>query len=254
MNRLSIGIASGLTLALVIAASPAHASGAGSGSTPNLRVTYSVSNVQFDGSECSRVPVTIDYVKEGAAYDDISGEVNLDIRYQGSSSSNSASAYIGYFEPQTGRKETSFLFCPFESAPDRGNLQVTGTVKSNVFRAPEAQSTLAPSSIAVILNKTTMSRVKVKKQRGYYNFSGTVTAQTLTQGAIGARGTITIQLKKRGSSRWVSGTTTSPDSFGAWSTGSYSVSTRTYPKGTQFRVVFSGCDWCTGAEQTGKLP
>jgi hypothetical protein len=240
--------------ALLLPAVPANAVGAGSAATPNLQITYSIAAIQFDGPECVRVPVTVDYAKVGAAYDDISGRVSFDIRYPGSSSTNSPSVYIGYFDPQSARENTDFTFCPFEFAPGIGSMQVTGSVRSDVFGSPEIETPLPPSALTVTQNPTTMSPVKVKKERGYYALSGSVTAQTVTKGVIGARGKITVQLKKKGSKRWISGTTTYPDSFGNWSTFSLAISSRNYPKGTQYRVIHSDCNWCSDASRTGKLP
>jgi hypothetical protein len=240
--------------ALLLPAVPANAVGAGSAATPNLQINYSIADIQFDGPGCVTAPVTVDYVKVGAAPNQVSGRIKFDLRYEGSNSPGSASIFLSSSEPGAGRLETTVFFCPHMAAKNRGPLQVTGTVQSQVTRSPEVTADITPSSVAVNFNPVKMSRVKVKKERDYYVLSGTATAQTPTKGVIGAGGKITIQLKKKGSKRWVSGTTASLDSFGTWSTFSYSIPNRNYPKGTQFRAIHSDCRWCADASRTGKLP
>ena len=244
-------------LALVAAgglASPAHAAVAGSGVTPNLVVSYYIGDIQFDGPECTQVPVLVDYIKQGAPSRQISGAVAFDLRYQGSNTSNRPTVNIYSYDADAGRKETSISFCPYQAVSGAGPLNLTGVVRSTLSGTGEVTVDLPPATVNVGVVPTQMSKVKVKKSDSYYVLSGTVTAQTASKGVIGASGTVTIQLRKKGSKRWIAGTTARPDSFGNWSTFQYSILTKNYPKGTQFRAVFSDGRWCADNVRTGKLP
>jgi len=252
MRRVLVIVVS--AFALVVPAVPAGAAVEGSGAVPNMVVSYSIGDVQFDGPECARIPVIVDYAKQGAPSRQISGGVAFDIRYAGSNASMRPSVTIYSFDAEAGRKETSASFCPYQAVSDAGPLVVTGVVRSTLSGTGEVSVELPPSTLAIGVVPTQMSKVKVKKTDSFYSLSGTVTAQTASKGTIGAGGRVTIQLRKKGSKRWVSGPSTTPNSFGKWSTFDYLILTRDFGKGTQYRAVFANCGWCAGAVQTGKLP
>lgn len=254
MRRSSVVVSATILFAAGALASPAHAEVAGSGATPNLAVSFYVGAIQFDGPECARAPVIVDYVKQGAQSRQISGGVTFDLRYEGSNASSRPSVTIFSFDAESGRKETSISFCPYQAVSGAGPLILNGAVRSTLSGTGEVSADLPPSIVNVGVVPTQMSKVKVKKANTYYALSGTVTAQTASKGVIGAGGKVTIQLRKKGSKRWVAGPTANPDSFGNWSIFPYSILTKNYPKGTQFRAVFSDCRWCANNVRTGKLP
>jgi hypothetical protein len=139
----------------------------------------------------------------------------------------------------------------------RGPLNITGTLESSVIGGLQSWSPVTIGSIALIPNPTKLTRPHSKVIRGYlwstksYEVKGAATATTITKGVIAAGGILTLQLKKKGRSAWVSGLTTRVDTYGEYK---FSLpDAQKYPKGTQYRVVLSGCGWCSDAMAAGKL-
>jgi hypothetical protein len=246
-----IGIASLVMVGLTV---PAHGAD-GTGATPNISVTYNMPAVPFDGPDCVETPINITYTKTGAAVDDISATVSFDARYQGSSSSFSRSVYIGYSTPGTGTVSDSYLYvCPFAINDNAGPIGVTGTVESEVFLRPEITAPLSASVLAVAQNPTKLSKPKVKTVSGFVSYrevTGKATATTLTKGAIGAGGKLSLLVKKKGAKNYSEVSSTSADEFGNFKF-SY-VSTKKFPKGSSYKVTVSECGWCTTAQVTGKI-
>ena len=233
-------------IAFALTVGQAFAAATGTGSTPTMTVSYTISDIQFDGPDCVNVPLTVDFSFNGAPQ----GYVVLDIAYAGSSSKVSTSVIlVATTDGQSGTRLSEVAFCPAGYFPNRGPLQVTGTVTSP--RVGGVTSALSASTVAVHRNPVRMSRVKVKWVPDFYTLSGTVVAKTVSKGLIGAAGIITIQLRKPGSTRWVSGATAVPDQFGAWS--SPAINSTFYPSGTRFRALLRDCRWCADATSGGVL-
>lgn len=227
----------------------------GSGSTPTISVTYNMTAVPFDGPGCVESPFNLTYTKMGAAADDISANVSIDARYDGSSSSLTRTVYIGYSSPGTATITDSYLFvCPFNISDGAGPLRVTGAVESEIFTQTKTTAPLSASVLAVAQNPTKLSKPKVKTVSGFLSYrevSGKATAVTLTKGVIGAGGRLTLLVKKKGSKKYSEVSTTSADEFGNWKFSF--VSTTKVPRGSTFMVTVSECGWCTTAQVTGKI-
>lgn len=229
--------------------------GSGTGTTANLSVTYNASAVAFDGPGCVESPVSVTYNKTGAVADDISGTVELAARYDGSSSSATRDTYIGYSLPSSGTVSDSYLFiCPFEIFDNAGPMRVTGTVESDVNFSQKSVAPVTESILDIVQNPTKLSKAKVKNTSGYVSYreiSGTAKAQTISKGLVGAGGTLTLEIKKKGAKRWTSIETTSADEFGNWEFGY--VTTSKSPRGSAFRVTLTECGWCSTAVTTGVI-
>lgn len=244
-RRLIVTTALAVPMVFALSVGQALAAATGTGATPTMTVSYSISDIQFDGPDCVQVPFSVDYAFAGAPQ----GYVSLDIAYTGSSAKTNAQAImVAAVDGESGTRLSEFTFCPSSIFSNRGPLRVTGTVTS-----PRGGVTTAvtPSVLPVHSNPVRMSRVKVKWAPDYYTLSGSVVAKTPSKGWIGAAGLITIQLRKPGSRIWVSGATTSPDQFGGWT--SPAISSITYPSGTRFRALLRDCKWCGNATQSGTL-
>jgi hypothetical protein len=247
-----IRIAAIITASLLISATPAFA-GDGSGASANLAISYSAAPLQFDGSGCFKAPVTITYTKTGAPERDISGNVDLEARYPGSNSANKASAYIGYSLPVQGTKADGYFFiCSYEVEDNMTTMDITGNVSSDVNFSNKTVAPVTPSQLVINQNPSKLSKPKVTTKKGFISYrtiKGTATATTVTKGVIGAGGRLKLQVKKPKSKNWVEISTTSADSFGEYSF-TYQ-STKETPLGSSFRVVLTGCGWCTTAQVAG---
>jgi hypothetical protein len=207
-----------------------------------------VSDIAFDGPDCVQVPFSADYAFNAGGPN---GYLVLDLSYAGSSTKAQGQLiFIESVDDARGTKSAEIRFCPSNFVANRGPLRVTGILVSP--RPNGVTAAVTPSTLTVTQNPTRMSRVKVKEVNGAWVLSGTAVASTPSAGLIGAGGKITIQLRKKGSRRWVSGVVLAPDQFGQWTTGA-AISTLTYPRGTSFRAVLTDCNWCTNAQQAGRL-
>lgn len=133
-------------------------------------------------------------------------------------------------------------------------MDVTGTVKSSINFSSETTAALTPSQLVINQNPSKMSKPKVSTKKGFVSYrtiKGNATATTVTKGVIGAGGSIALEVKKPGGKNWVEVSSTSADSFGAYSF-SY-LSTKETPRGASFRLVIKDCGWCTSAQVTGKF-
>ena len=239
-----LGIAGLAAAALVATAMPALAA-TGSGSTPTFTVTYTVGDVVFDGPGCVQVPFGIDYALGGAP----NGYVTLDLGFAKSNAPVSGSIIVTGQDPATGTKTSEMTYCPANFIAGKGPLRVTGTV---VSPRGGATAQVTPSTATVVQNPVRMSRPRAKQSAGNWTIGGVAEARTKSRGWVGAGGTVTIQLKRAGSSRWVSGETVALDQFGAWKT-LVPIPTATYRPGTSVRALLTGCNWCKNASTTGTL-
>ena len=208
MNRKRAAMATVLVapVAFAMAMGPAWAAATGSGTTPTLSVSYSVNDIQFDGPDCVQVPFSVAYSFTGGP----NGYSLVDLSYAGSSAKVSGQLiFVEAADGKSGTKDSEMTFCPAQYFSNRGPLRVTGVVVSP--RPNGVTAALTPSTLSVNQNPVRMSRVKVKQANGLWSLSGNVVAQTVTKGLIGAGGKITIQLKKKGARKWVSGEVVLPD-------------------------------------------
>lgn len=236
-----------MPVAFALTVGQALAAGTGSATTPTLNITYTVNDIAFDGPDCVQVPFSVNYTYTGGP----NGYVLIDLSYAGSSAKVQGQLiFVETIDEPTGTKAGEMSFCPNHYVSNRGPLRVTGVLVSP--RPNGVTAALSPSTLTVTQNPTRMSRVRVKQANGVWVLSGTAVASTLTKGRMGAGGKITIQLRKKGAKKWVSGEVLAPDQFGQWTTVS-AISTLTYPRGTAFRAVLTDCKWCSNAQQSGRL-
>ncbi len=243
VRRLSIA---GIAFASVLASAIPAFAGSGTGTTPTFTASYTVDAVAFDGPGCVPVPFAVDYTIAGAA----TGFVRLDLAFSRSNAPVSGAITVtAAIDPPSGRKTGEISFCPASYIPGRGPLNVTGVVISPRGGVVEQ---VTPSTVTVIQNPVRMSRPKVSQSLGSWVLKGSAEALTPSRGWVGATGAITIQTQKSGSRRWVSGETVALDQFGSWRTVA-PILTATYPRGTAFRAVLTGCNWCKNSSVTGTL-
>ena len=187
------------------------------------------------------VLVTYTWSKTVADPETVSVDVELSMRQAGSSDALTSSAYFGYFDGPSGAEASSFSLCPWSYEPSAGPFAVTGSIKSNFDFGSPSEAPLGPSTVTVIQNPSTMSRLKVEKDEyGYYTVSGKATAATSTKGRLGAEGTIQISIKKPASRKWKATTPTSPDSFGDWE----AYLTDDVSRGWQMKAERDDYNWC----------
>lgn len=247
-----IGITGVLALASAI---PVQATATLAGATPNLSATVNIPDPVMDGPDCVKAPMQVTYTKTGGAPGDISGYVKVSARYTGSNSSIDKDVYVGFSAAASGSITDQYLFiCPYEVKADKGPLNVTGSIESSINFGAKTVVPLPAGALTVVRNTTSISQIKTKRTSGLfgsYKVSGLATAVTPSKGTVGAGGRLTLMLKKKGQNNWVAGSTTSADSFGAWSFDYISPSK--YPRGTAFKVTLSECSWCTDATAQGVL-
>ncbi|MDP1876578.1 MAG: hypothetical protein Q8M17_03330 [Actinomycetota bacterium] len=245
-----------MPVAFALTVGQALAAGTGSATTPTLNITYTVNDIAFDGPDCVQVPFSVNYTFTGVPVSPSgaggsNGYTLIDLSYAGSSSKVSGQLiFVETTDGRSGTKASEVTFCPAQYFSNRGPLRVTGLLVSP--RPNGVTAALTPSTLTVTQNPTRMSRVRVKQANGVWVLSGTAVARTVSKGLIGAAGKITIQLRKKGAKKWVSGEVLAPDQFGQWTTVS-AISTLTYPRGTAFRAVLTDCKWCSNAQQSGRL-
>jgi hypothetical protein len=241
----------------VVYPTAAVAGASGGGSTPNVSVTYTVADVQFDGPDCARAAITVSYARSGTPLDQVNGSVYLKFAYQGSSDHLSASVDIDAEASDiavTGTQIGALRFCPDDYA-DAGPLRVTGSLSqwaSTVgggYTIADADAPLSESSIGITQNPTSFGRLRVAKVGNHVEISGKATARTLTHGVIGADGTIQIAIRRPGAKKWIDVTDTIPDQFGRWEASLNTGVNFTFPQGTQIRARLEGCGWCTDVTQ-----
>lgn len=233
-----------VAVAVVAIAVPAFAA-SGSGATPNFTANYNVGDVAFDGPGCVQVPFGIDYTLAGAA----NGYITLDLGFARSNSPVSGTIIVTTQDPASGRKTLEMTFCPASYVQRKGPLLVTGVV---VSPRGGASAQVTSSTVTVIQNPVRMSTPRTSQSAGGWFLRGTAQARTPSRGWIGAGGSVTIQLRRSGTARWISGEVVGLDQFGSWRT-TVPIATATYPRGTQFRAVLSGCNWCKNSSVTGTL-
>jgi hypothetical protein len=243
-----VSFSAGIAALSLVMAAPASAAGSSTASTNLATVTVSIGDIAFDGSECARLPVPITFTKTGGPADSVSMDVELEMRQPGSSMAETGSDYIGLTEPASGTSsELSFTICPSSYNPAAGNYTVTGTLRTEYDFSRATTASFPSFEVGAIRNQTTLSPIKMKKSAFDLGLSGTATAATVTKGTVGAGGDITIKIKKPGSKKWISGTTTYANSFGDWT-----ASLSPQKKGTQIQAVLTNCGWCTDATRTVK--
>lgn len=236
----------GVSAAALVAVGVPGFAATGSGTTPTFTVNYTVGTVAFDGPGCVQVPLAIDYTLVGAP----NGYVTLDLGFARSNSPVSGFIIVtAPQDPPSGRRTSEVTYCPASYLQGKGPLRVTGTV---VSPRGGASAQLTPSTATVVQNPVRMIRARVATSLGSWVVAGAVEARTLSRGWVGAGGVITIQLRRPGSARWVSGETVGLDQFGSWRTVA-PISTTTYPRGTAFRAVLTGCNWCRDSSLAGTL-
>jgi hypothetical protein len=141
----------------------------------------------------------------------------------------------------------TFLICPSSFNASAGNYTATGVLRTELDFSRTSSAAFPSFEVGVIRNKSSLGPIKMKKSAFDLGLSGTATAATVTKGTVGAGGEITIKIKKPGSKKWVSGTTTYANSFGDWT-----ASLSPQKKGTQIQAVLTNCGWCTDATRTVK--
>lgn len=242
----SMVVAGALAATLAV---PAWGAGGGSGATSHGSVSYSVPDVQFDGPDCVEVPAAFTFQKTAADPTDVSLTATLKMAQAGSNSSIDTSEYFGYFAGAAGSGTSDLYVCPYSYEPSAGPFTVTGSMESEFDLSAKQTAPLTPVTVNVIQNPVKLGALRFSKSSSFYTLKGTAIANAPSKGAIGAGGTIVVSVRKPGSKRWVKGTTTSPDSFGAWE-AYLSDSVR---KGWWVKVDLLDCRWCANATTSAKV-
>lgn len=240
------------TVAATVAATvaiPAWGAGGGSAATSHGSVSYSVPDVQFDGPDCVEVPAAFTFQKSAPDPTDVSLTATLKLAQAGSNSSIDTSEYFGYFAGAAGSGTSDFYVCPYSYEPSAGPFTVTGSMESEFDLSSKQTAPFAPVTVNVVQNPVKLGALRFSKSSSFYTLTGTAIATAPSKGAIGAGGTIVVSIRKPGSKRWVKGTTTSPDSFGAWE-AYLSDSVR---KGWWVKVDLVDCRWCANASRSAKV-
>ena len=218
-------------------------------STPDFTVTFSISDVAFDGPGCVDVPSTNTYVKTGGQPTLTSARLSLSANQEGAANGIGADFVASSGSPVTDNNDHgSIKVCPERVDLDRGPLFVSGTLTSTVIGGARSEAAVPLGQIALVPNPVSVSRPKVKVSGGYsptVHVTGTATARTLTKGIVPSGGTLTLQVRKPGSKSWISGVSSRTDSYGDYEF--HLPTSSKYPSGTRFRVKVSDCGWCANA-------
>lgn len=217
--------------------------------TPDVSVTYSVPDVQFDGPECVRVPITMTYAKTAKNPSQTTARLQLDANQNGASNGIPGADSIAATDAVTGTSQRgAFSICRDRIDIARGPLNISGTLSSSVVGAATNSTPVPLGQIALLPNATTLTRPSGKFTSGLFRslvIRGTATATTVTKGTIAAGGTLTLQIKKSPRAPWISGPTTRAGTFGEYTFTIYDPGT--YPRGTQYRVSLTDCGWCANS-------
>jgi hypothetical protein len=214
--------------------------------TADSTVTFSVSDVQFDGPDCVQTPVILSYTKTGGAATLTRIGLTLNLNQSGATNGIGGTWRSDAYDPVTqSAVTTSLKVCPSKIDPDRGPLIVSGNLNTYGGSSGRLDSPVPNSTVTMAFNPTRLTRPKVKKVTVGFDWiyvSGDATATTITKGAVPAGGQLTLQVRKPGRPQWVNGSTTGTDNF-----GSYTFRlpyAEKYPKGTRYRVTLTKCGWC----------
>jgi len=237
-----------LLLSFSLISSPAHAQNPPESTvaTADATVTFTISDVQFDGPDCVNTPVTLAYTKMGSASMLTRIGLTLNLNQSGASNGISGTWRSDAYDPVIQSSVTTSLkVCPTKIDPDRGPLLVSGNLNTYGGASGRVDSPVPASTVTLAFNPTRLTQPKVKKVSVGFDWiyvSGDATATTVTQGVVPAGGTLTLQVKKPGRPQWVNGSTTSTDNFGSYT---FRVPyAEKYPKGTRYRVKLTKCGWC----------
>lgn len=231
----------------VISAGPAHAEQLMTASTPVVGVSVDVGAISFDGPDCTKVPVSVSYVRLGSRQDDIDLIVSLDLRQPGSNTSSATYPRVIISGSGPGVIQDSLQVCPGEYSKEAGDFNLSGSIYSYSFDDGTSFTSLFdPQTRPVIKNQTVVRQLEVKgnSKRGY-TLHGKATAATQSQGDIGAASTVTVSVKPPEAGNWRRVATATTDSFGRWTQQIGSLT-----KGTKVRVDLSDCLWCTDTSQS----
>jgi hypothetical protein len=216
--------------------------------TPDFTVTFSLSDVAFDGPGCVNVPMSNTYTKTGAEPGRTSARLELHANQDGASNSIQTTLVAMGSHPATATTSDPWKMCPERVDLDHGPLVISGTLTSSVIGGATTEAVVPLSTIALRPNPVALTRPRDKLTDSFLRsieITGTATATTLTKGNVPAGGVLTLQLKKPGSKSWVSGLTSRVDAYGDYLF--QLTPTRKYPKGTRYRVSVNECGWCANA-------
>lgn len=213
--------------------------------TSDATVTFTITDVAFDGPDCVKTPVTISYTKNSTKSTQIGLTVNLNQTAANNGIGGTWSS--GFTGPlsQTGIA-TTLTVCPQKVDVTRGPLLVSGNLNTYGGPAGNVDAPVPASTVNLTYNPTQMTKPKVK--RAPYGITdavyvtGDATATTLTKGTVPAGGTLVLQVKKPGQKAWISGGKTGVDKYGEYQFRL--LYAEKYPKGTRFRVALTDCGWC----------
>lgn len=227
---------------VMVAAAPVSA-GSGSASLSGVQVSYSVPDtVAFDGPGCATVPWTLTWSKPANRGFDW----RLEARQQGSNSAeDSDSDYQFYWDPITGTATGTLCVGQYgEYDPANGPVYLGGSIKvvddnDNVL----GSASLLQTPVNIKRNLSSFKKLVVRSGKPYTTrpprARGRVVATTMTKGTIGAEGTLTLQVRRKGA--WRTLGTVSLDGFGRFNQTLYKRIRVT----EQIRGVLTGCGWCS---------
>ena len=203
--RVVAGVIAGVVVASL--GVPARASVTGSTvATPDFTVTFSVSDVGFDGPDCVDVPVANTYTKTSAHPSYTTARLSLAANQTGASNGIGTSFSASYGDPITQTNDHgSMKVCPDQINLKRGPLVISGTLRSTTLEGQSYEAPVPLGSITLNPNPTTVGRPKVKLTSSLFSsavtVTGVATVQTLTKGVVPAGGTLVLQVRKPGVKR-----------------------------------------------------
>lgn len=247
--RKSIAIAAIATLVLGGASSTAHAA-SGAANTSSVSMSYDIPDIVFNGPDCFEHRYTVSVTGAASLPDgDASITFEVALRQNGASSTITDTVFGSVKSGETKQITTGYLYmCPINYSEAAGPFQLTGSFTSNDYLNPKQAVSIPSGQITVTKATSRMMNASGKLKSGLYTFKGKAVADS-SNGAIGAGGTIEIQVKKKGSKRWKKFATAFPDTFGSWKTTAFSER----PIKASFRAVLVDCDWCTTTSRSFKV-
>lgn len=235
--------------ALTFAATPARGDASATVATPDLTMNVSIPALVFDGPDAVVLPVTCTYTKLSAKPSLTSGRLELAANQDAAVNGISGTGVVNTNSPiNWAGVGLTLRVDPSSVRAARGPLIVTGTLTSTSILGSTFEAAVPQMIVPIVYDTSTLSVPRSRVVKGYVNYWriwGMATAQTLTHGTLPADGTLTLQIRKPSSTKWVSSMRTSADNFGEYEFRLQPAGK--FPKGTRYRVALSDCGWCTDA-------
>lgn len=253
MRGRSATVLASLTLLVLSLSSPAHAAGSGTGMTEHGSVTYTFSDIEYDGpSVLPMVRVSCSYAANPGPWWFSHWEVQFELRISGSNWGDTIYCnWAGGSTPDYASQVPVPMSADTKSPP----IGVSGILRTGAdTNRTLVESPVTPISLTVRRNPVQFKAPKTQRSSSGWRISGQAVATTPSRGAIGASGKLIAKMRAPGSKKWVTCTSACPtlDSFGRWR---WSVAQGGAARpGTSWRVDLQCDDWCMSPRSvTGRL-